>query len=238
MACLLAPGRCFGSGSSDFNGQESCRRKKVFSLFPLAPAAINIGWVYKYLKIQPNQATIHCCSKLKPFPHSFLTFHCFLMVLTQTWYIELKFSACSVSQKKQGKRARRGAQIWCLYVCIIPMYETSLVVPFEVQIGLWNRPEARGVADKVVRLAFGLGLGTAFVLAAASGSLPSLFTNDKSVLTAVTIIFPWWVLDQPLSAQLVLTCTWEDCSFKFWMAVNCSLAIKVCKNHTFHTNCC
>ena len=56
---------------------------------------------------------------------------------------------------------------------------------------LADRPEARFVASRTVSLGLGLGIVMAALLTAASGSLPQLFSQEASVLSAAAVIFPW-----------------------------------------------
>ena len=47
------------------------------------------------------------------------------------------------------------------------------------------------MASRTVSLGLGLGIVMAVLLTAASGSLPQLFTQEASVLSAAAVIFPW-----------------------------------------------
>jgi hypothetical protein len=74
-------------------------------------------------------------------------------------------------------------------------------VPSEVA---WGHPSQ--VADRTLQLGLGLGLALAAVLGLSSGALPALFTRDPAVTAAISRVFPWVVLSQPLNA---LAFTWD-----------------------------
>ncbi len=63
-----------------------------------------------------------------------------------------------------------------------------------------NAATSQLIAKRVLKWGVLLGFVLAGALAASSGILPKLFTSDPAVLAAITPIYPWVILTQPINA--------------------------------------